>query len=183
MIQVDISAAVRAVSGKGYMRRLRMEGLTPAVVYGKGGEAQMLQMDTKTLSATLMEIVRRNAIVTLKIDEVGEKSVMVKELQTDPIRDTLIHADFCEIDLDKERQFKVPVKFKGTAKGVDLGGSLEVMATSVVLEAKPLDIPDEVTLDISGLNIGGQLKCSAIEVAENVKMVSNPDAACVGVTK
>lgn len=183
MIQVDMNAAVRTVSGKGYMRRLRMEGLTPAVVYGAGGEAQMLQMDTKTLSATLLEIIRRNAIVTLKIEGVGEKSVMVKEVQTDPVKDTMIHADFLEIDLEKERQFSVPLKFKGAAKGVDLGGSLEVMATAVVLEAKPLDIPDEVTLDISALNIGDKLTFSAIELAGNVKMVSNPDAACVGVSK
>jgi len=183
MLQVDMNAAVRTVSGKGYMRRLRMEGLTPAVVYGAGGEAQKLQMDTKTLTATLLEIIRRNAIVTLKIEGVGEKSVMVKEVQTDPVKDTMIHADFLEIDLEKERQFSVPLKFKGTAKGVDLGGSLEVMATAVVLEAKPLDLPDEVTLDISGLNIGDQLTFSAIELADNVKMVSKPDAACVSVSK
>lgn len=183
MLQVDMNAAVRTVSGKGYMRRLRMEGLTPAVVYGAGGEAQMLQMDTKTLTSTLLEIYRRNAIVTLKIDEVGEKSITVKEVQTDPVKDTLIHVDFCEIDLEKTRQFSVPLKFKGSAKGVDLGGSLEVMATAVVLEAKPLDIPDEVTLDISELNIGDKLTFSTIELAENVKMVSKPDAVCVSVSK
>lgn len=183
MLQVDMNAAVRTVTGKGYMRRLRNESLTPAVVYGAGGEAQMLQMDTKELTATLVKIVRRNAIVNLKIDGVGDKSVMVKEVQTDPVKDTLIHADFCEVDLERERQFTVPLKFKGTAKGVDLGGSLEVMATSVVLEAKPLAIPDEVTLNISGLNIGDKLTFSAIELPETVKMVSKPDAACVGVTK
>lgn len=183
MIQVDMTATVRTVTGKGPMRRLRSEGLTPAVVYGAGGEAQPLQMETKPLMATLLEIYRHNAVVTLNIEEAGSKSVVVKEVQTDPVTDTLIHADFCEIDLEKPTVFSVPLKITGTAKGVDLGGSLEVYSTAVVLEGKPLDIPNDVSLDVTPLNIGDDLKFAAIALPENVKMVSNPEKACVGVVK
>lgn len=183
MLQVEMSASVRTTTGKGAMRRLRSEGLTPAVVYGTGAEAMALQMDTKTLMAKLLEIYRHNAVVTLKVDDSAVKNVVVKEVQTDPVHDTLIHADFCEIDLEKPSTFRVPLKFEGTAKGVDLGGNLETFATSVLLEGKPLDIPDDVTLNIAGLNIGEQLTFSAIVLSENVKMISKPDAACVGVVK
>lgn len=183
MIQVEMSAAVRTVTGKGPMRRLRDQGLTPAVVYGAGGEALPLQMNTKTLTATLLEIYRHNAVVTLKVGEDKVKSVVVKEVQTDPINDTLIHADFCEIDLDRAKVFSVPLKFVGTAKGVDLGGRLETYVDSVLLEGKPLDIPNEVTLNVAGINIGEQLTFSAIGLPENVALVSKADAACVGVVK
>jgi large subunit ribosomal protein L25 len=183
MIQVEMSANLRTVRGKGPMRRLRDQGLTPAVVYGAGVEALSLQMNTKELNAKLLEIVRRNAVVTLKIDENTDKSVVLKEVQTDPILDTLIHVDFCEIDLDKAKVFTVPLNFSGTARGVDLGGRLETYADSVLLEGKPLDIPNEVTLSVNSINIGEQLTFSAIQLPENVSLVSKADVACVGVVK
>lgn len=183
MLQVEMTAAVRTVTGKGAMRRLRSEGITPAVVYGAGGEALALQMDSKTLMSSLLEIYRRNAVVILNVDGEKVKNVVVKEVQTDPVKDTLIHADFCEIDLEKPSVFNVPLTFKGTAKGVDLGGRLETYITSVMLEGKPLDIPNEVSLSVAGINIGEQLTCSAIALPENVKMISKADTACVGVVK
>lgn len=183
MIQVEMSATVRTAKGKGPMRRLRVQGLTPAVVYGAGGGALALQMNTKELMTKLLEIVRRNAIVNLKVDGNIDKSVVLKEVQTDPINDTLIHVDFCEIDLDKAKVFTVPLNYSGTAKGVDLGGRLETYADSVLLAGKPLDIPNEVTLSVSGINIGEQLTFSAISLPENVTLVSKADVACVGVVK
>ncbi len=183
MLQVEMSASVRETSGKGAMRRLRSEGLTPAVVYGAGADAVTLQMETKALTATLLKIVRRNAVVSLKIDENSEKSVVVKEIQTDPVTDTLIHADFCEIDLDKAQSFNVPIKLQGTSKGVDLGGILEFAKTQVALKGKPLDIPNEVTLDITELKIGDSLTFSAIEVPAGVEVMDKADKVCVAVTK
>lgn len=183
MLQVEMSASLRTATGKGAMRRLRDQGLTPAVVYGGGSEALAVQMDTKTMMSTLLEIIRHNAVVTLKIDGGADKSVVVKEVQTDPIRDTLIHADFCEIDLQKSAAFTVPLKYEGVAKGVDFGGRLETYATSVILEGLPLDIPNDVTLNVAPLGIGENLTYSAIVLPENVKMLSKADAACVGVVK
>jgi large subunit ribosomal protein L25 len=183
MLQVEISASVRNTSGKGPMRQLRMKGMTPAVVYGRGAEAQKLQLDSKTLMAQLLEFYRKNTIVTLKVDGASEKTVMVGEVQTDPVRDTLIHVDFCEIDLQKERAFNVPLTLTGSAKGVDLGGLLTVHYTTVILEGKPLDIPDECTIDITSMAIGDELKCSALSLPDNVKMVTELEAVLVSVVK
>lgn len=183
MLQVEMSANLRETTGKGPMRRLRIQGITPAVVYGAGVDTVNVQLETKPMTSKLLEIVRRNAVVTLKIEGVGEKSVVVKEIQTDPIRDTLMHADFCEIDLQKEATFTVPLRFEGVAKGVDLGGALETYASDVLLKGKPLDIPDEVTLDVQPLAIGDKLSFSAIALPENVTMVTEAEAVCVGVVK
>lgn len=183
MLQVEISASVRNTSGKGPMRQLRMKGMTPAVVYGRGAEAQKLQLDSKTLMAQLLEFYRKNTIVTLKVDGASEKTVMVGEVQTDPVRDTLIHVDFCEIDLQKERAFNVPLTLTGSAKGVDLGGLLTAHYTTVILEGKPLDIPDECTIDITSMAIGDELKCSALSLPDNVKMVTELEAVLVSVVK
>ena len=183
MLQVEISASVRNTSGKGPMRQLRMKGITPGVVYGRGAEAQMLQLDTKTLMAQLLEFYRKNTIVTLKVDGASEKSVMVGEVQTDPVRDTLIHVDFCEIDLEKDHAFKVPVVLKGKAKGEDLGGNMIVTCTQVVLKGKPLDIPDECVIDVSPMAIGDLFTCAKLDIPENVKMVTSPDTIIVAIIK
>jgi len=183
MFQVEISASVRNTSGKGPMRQLRMTGKTPGVVYGGGAAAQNIQLDTKTLMVQLLEFYRKNTIVTLKVEGASEKKVMVGEVQTDPVRDTLIHVDFCEIDLEKERAFTVPVVLKGKAKGIDLGGQMIVGCTKVVLVGKPLDIPDECIVDVAPMAIGDEIKCSAITLPENVKMVTDPEDVVISIIK
>ncbi|TKB27972.1 50S ribosomal protein L25 [Desulfopila sp. IMCC35006] len=183
MLQVEISASVRNTSGKGPMRQLRMKGMTPAVVYGGGAEAQRLQLDTKTLMAQLLEFYRKNTVVTLNVEGASAKTVMVGEVQTDPVRDTLIHVDFCEIDLQKDRAFTVPVRLTGKAKGVDLGGQMIVGCNQVVLKGKPLDIPDECVVNIAPLAIGEQFTCAALSIPEGVKMITDPATVIISIIK
>ena len=183
MLQVEMSASVRTSSGKGPMRQLRMEGMTPAVVYGGGAEALKLKMDTKSLMAKLLKFYRHNTVVTLDVENEGVKNVMIGEVQTDPVRDTLVHVDFCEIDLEKERAYKVPVVYQGTSKGVDLGGLLMTPCEEVVIQGKPLDIPDEIVLDITDLAIGDEKTCAAFSIPENVTMLNDADSVAVSVIK
>jgi len=183
MLQCTIDVSRRNVTGKGPMRRLRQAGLVPAVVYGGGSEATPLQSDGKTLRATLLEFARRNTIMTLNIEGSGQKHVIVGEIQTDPVTNALLHVDFCEIDLEKTRRYHVPVRFTGVPKGVDLGGSLQTFADAIVLEGKPLDVPDECTLDISDLAIGDEYTFAALNIPAGLKMLSDADEVCVRVVK
>ncbi len=181
MLQVEMSASVRKGSRKGAMRRLRMEGKTPAVVYGGGAEALPLQFETTDFFHQLLEIHNKNCIVTLKVDDGSTRHVLVKEVQTDPIRDSLLHADFLEIDLAKPRRFTVPLVFTGKAKGVDLGGEIEIGKNEIVLEGTPLDIPNDIEVDISPLKIGDNLTVGSLSIPGNVKLISKADAVCIAV--
>ena len=81
-----------------------------------------LELDTKPFTKTLLTIQGQNAVISLKIQDAEEKGlhhVLIKELQVDPVKDSLVHADFLEIDLEKEMTLFVPVKFVGKAKGVE----------------------------------------------------------------
>jgi large subunit ribosomal protein L25 len=160
-----------------------MAGMTPAVVYGGGGQATQLQLDTKTLTAKLLEFARRNSVVTLKVQDGGEKNVVVGEVQTDPVTDTLIHVDFCEIDLTKIRQYTVPVIYKGTSKGVDLGGNMVVSCNEVVLKGKPLDIPNECVIDVTALGLGDKMNCGQISVPANVQLLTDADDVAVTILR
>ncbi len=184
MIQVDISAAVRSGTGKGVARSLRRAGKTPGVVYGSGGEATPLEFDTKDLTKALFYVHRRNAVVNLDIENNGKterRHALIREVQVHPVKDTLVHADFCVIDLERERVFDVPVRFTGKAKGVDLGGDMIVACDSVPLKGKPLDIPDEVVVDVSGLGIGDAVTLGEIALPDGVTLVADGGKVCVSV--
>ncbi|MDH5299466.1 MAG: 50S ribosomal protein L25, partial [Desulfobulbaceae bacterium] len=95
MLQVEMSARVRKSFGKGAARTTRRAGQTPAVVYGPKTEPLALELNTKDFTKGLIFINRRNAVVNLNIDDGGSTStrhVVVKEIQADPVQDTLVHA-------------------------------------------------------------------------------------------
>ncbi len=179
MLQVDMTASKRESFGKCAMRRLRVSGNTPAVLYGNNKESVALQLETTPFLKTLFQISRKNAVVNLAINGDDTRQVMMRELQTDPVNDSLIHADFFEISLDTPRRFSVKIAFTGTAKGLDLGGALNVHSSSVVLEGLPLDIPDSLTVEISDLDIGDSVKFSDISLPENLKMISKASDICL----
>ncbi|MDW7774420.1 MAG: 50S ribosomal protein L25 [Desulfobulbaceae bacterium] len=183
MIQVNIPAAYRNVFGKGESRRLRMNNFTPAVVYSGGSEALALQLDAVVLHKNLLHIHGQNAVITLRIegDQKGDRHVLVKEVQKSPVTDRLVHVDFHEIDLEKPIEFKVPLKYKGTAKGVDLGGELMIARNSLHLRGCPLDIPDFVEIDITPLDRGDKFTFGDIPVPDKVDLLENKKTVCIAV--
>lgn len=185
MLQFDLAAQVRDTHGKGAARRLRMAGKTPAILYGNNTEAISLQMDTKELTHTLLKVQRRNAVYTMHVKNAGGEichHVMVKELQTEPVSDALVHADFCAISLEAPLVFTVPVNFVGKAKGVDLGGEMSIFVRSVVLKGRPLDIPEYLEKDISDLGVDEKYTCADLDIPANVELLSDKDAVCVSVS-
>jgi len=182
MIQVDMSASKRESFGKCAMRRLRVSGNTPAVLYGNDKESIALQLETAPFLKRLFQISRKNAVVNLAINGDDTRHVMMREIQTDPVNDSLIHADFFEIDLAAPRCFAVTIDLVGKAKGLDFGGALTVHNASVKVEGLPLKVPDSMRVDITDLNIGDSIKLSDLQLPDGVKMVSDGSALCVEIT-
>ncbi|MCK5069300.1 MAG: 50S ribosomal protein L25 [Desulfocapsa sp.] len=181
MLQVDMSASTRDSFGKCAMRRLRSSGNTPAVLYGNNKESISLQLETKSFLKGLFQINRTNAVVSLSINGDDTRHVMMREVQTDPVTDDLIHADFFEISLDVPKKFNVNIELIGNAKGVDLGGELAVHHSSVVVEGLPLDMPDSIVVDIADLEIGDSVKFSDLDLPANLKMFSDLSDTCIEV--
>jgi len=179
-----MDSKVRTVFGKGPMRQLRMREITPANLYSGGKTPVSLQFETPKLYKDLLSIHGHNAVVTLKVegDAVGERHVLVQEIQKDPTTGQLLHVDFLEIDLQKAARFTVAIEYVGTAKGVDLGGELHVYKNTVHLRGCPLDIPDVIRVDITPLEQGGAgLTFGDLSLPANVEMLEKPDVTCVAV--
>lgn len=184
MLQVDLTAQIRKTFGKGAARRLRSSGETPAVLYGPSTDSLALVLDTKPFVKTLLSLRRQNAVINLEINDgknSKKKHVMTRELQTDPITDSLVHADFYEISLDKDIILEVPVQYTGKAVGVDLGGDLNIAVTKITLKGKVLDIPDFVEVDITQLALDDRILCKDIDIPDNVLLESERDRVCVSV--
>ena len=184
MLQYDMTAQVRKTFGKGAARSLRRDGQTPAVLYGPKKDAVALQMETRPFTKTLIGIQRRNAVINLAIEGGKKKEslhVMIKELQTDPINDSLVHADFYEVSLKTPMTLLVPVKYTGLAVGVDLGGEMDVAVKELPLKGLVLDFPDALELDVTSLNLGDRLTCKDITIPANVTLEKSEDTVCVSI--
>jgi large subunit ribosomal protein L25 len=178
MLQFDIDAKKRKDFGKGAARQLRRAGKTPAVLYGSGIANMPLEVETKPFTKTLLSIHGQNAVLSLKIKDAKDKKVhhvLLKEVQVDPVKDTLVHADFLEIDLEKEMTLAVPVKFVGKAKGVDMGGELHISHNMVLLRGKVLDIPNDITVNVSDLDFGAKTTCKELELPAGVTLAEDGD--------
>jgi large subunit ribosomal protein L25 len=184
MLEVNMESTVRTVFGKGPMRQLRMQDVTPANVYSGGSEPVSLQFETAKLYKNLLFIHGRNAVVTLEIagDSKPKRHALVQEIQKEPVSGGLLHVDFLEIDLQKAANFTVPIEYVGVAKGVDLGGELQVFKDSVRLRGCPLDIPDAIQVDITPLEQGGVgVTYGDLAIPENVEMLEKAKTICVAV--
>lgn len=185
MIQQDMTAAVRQDFGKGATHRLRQSGYAPAILYGKKSEPIALAMETKTLTRDLLRLHGHNVVVSLDIEgEKGKKMhhVLIKDIQTDPITDSVLHVDFLEIDMDKEIVLDVAVVYEGTAKGVDLGGILNIMAHTVKIKGMPLAIPDEIKVDVTPLELTSHgITCGDLTIPANVTLEEELDKVCVSI--
>ncbi len=176
MKSIQVSAEVRSSFGKNAARQVRMRGRIPAVLYGQQEAALSLTVDPKDLLAILHSAAGHNTILSLDVKDQGSTSVILKEWQLDPIKETLLHADFLRIAMDNALQVSVPVLPLGMAKGVkDQGGIFEFVLRQLEVECLPADIPEHITADISDLEIGSNLRVADLTVSPKVKVLSDLD--------
>ncbi len=181
MDQLTLSAEPRTEYGSRPARRMRREGRIPAVVYGREVEATPVSVDARDLYAALHTEAGLNALINLQVD--GQKILTVaREVQRHPVRGEVIHLDFVNISLTESIEAEVGIDFEGTPRGVvDDGGVMELVRNSVMLEALPTDIPQEITIDVSALQIGDSLKISDLPEMEGVTYLEDPEATIVTV--
>jgi large subunit ribosomal protein L25 len=185
MKHLDIDVEVRNKTGKGVARKLRSAGRLPAVLYGPQTEPLPISVDAHDFQVMLQGAVGEQILFTMNMSEGDKKRLaMVKELQTHPVNDRIIHVDFYEVDMDRKLHTEVPIKLVGTPVGVEVyKGILEVMHRTVNILCLPMNVPDYIEVDVSNLNIGDAAHISDITPPEGVEITDSMDitlAAVVG---
>ena len=174
---VDLHASCREEKGKELNKKLRSAGLVPAVVYKKGEDTLSLKIANKDLFKALHTEAGENVIIKLHVDGAKKKrdrTVVLKEVQKDPIKDHLLHVDFQEISLTETLKVKVPIVAKGEAIGVKQdGGVLQHVLWEAEVECLPTNIPEKIEIEVSDLKIGDALHVKDVQVPEGVKILDD----------
>lgn len=155
--------------------RLRREGLIPGVVYGSG-EPQAIVVGEKELRAALGGPSGLHAIIEVIVDGATTRHAVIKQYQRHPVRGTLTHIDFHEVDMTKPIQASVSVQLVGESRGAKLGGLVSSVIRELRVEALPTAIPDHIAVDVSKLDAGSALRLADIPPVEGVVFLDDPVA-------
>lgn len=163
----------REERGKGPCSRLRSNGLVPGVFYNAKGENISFTVENLALGKAF-EKVRYSKMIELQIEvdgQVQKRNALFKKLVKHPVKRRYDHVDFIGIELDKEVQVTIPVETVGRAKGVVLGGRLEILEERVMVRCLPTAIPDSVVVEVTELEIGDKVLVDQLVLPEGVTAV------------
>jgi large subunit ribosomal protein L25 len=182
MKEITLEAKKRTETGKERAKKLRRQGLIPAVVYGPGDEPLPLEINAQSLNSILRAGKGENVIITLNIDGgQNEKKVLIREIQHDPVLGDILHVDFQHVLLTKKITVKVPVHLVGVPVGVSKdGGILQHVLRELEIECLPTEIPEKVEFDVSNLKIGDSIHVKDTRL-EKVTILSDAEGSIVTV--
>ncbi len=182
---VDLNVSLREGTGKESNKKLRIAGLVPGVVYKKGEPTASLNVDRKNFSKAIHTEAGENVIIKLHMDGAKkrkERTVIIKEIQKDPVKDHFLHVDFQEISLTETLKVKVPIEGKGEAIGVKQdGGVLQHVMWETEIECLPTDIPEKIEVDVANLKIGDSLHAKDLTPPAGVNILADPEAVVFSV--
>ncbi|MEA3328842.1 MAG: 50S ribosomal protein L25 [Candidatus Omnitrophota bacterium] len=183
MERVQLETETRKDIGKEAARKLRKAGLVPVVCYGAGEKTLNLTIKLHDLTEVLHTARGENVIIDLKIGGKGgkTKTVIVKDMNHDPMKGDIRHVDFQHISLTKQIKVKVPIHTKGESPGIKEGGILEHILWEIEIECLPAQIPERMDVDISKLAIGDSVCIKELQIPENIKIIQDPEDLVVQV--
>jgi large subunit ribosomal protein L25 len=180
MEELVLNAQHREETGKGSGRRLRAQGLLPAVVYGEKKKPEHVTITRHDLQQLMHHGTGEGTIVSLKIKKPKSEKVekvLIRDIQKDPVTMYPIHADFYRISLTKKLKVEVPVRALGTPEGVKAGGILEYLTRTIEIKCLPTAIPRSFEVDVSELAINHSVHVSDLKVTEGIEILSDPEIA------
>jgi len=180
MEKINLSAQPRLATGKGASGRLRRAGSVPAILYGQGIEGAIsLALNNKEVEKVLHTSAGGNVLVSLNMEGDKSRMVMFKEISRHPLKGTLRHVDFVEIQMDHKITVDVPVHLVGKAAGLAFGGIIQQEHRTLKVECLPTAIPASIDLDITDLAVGHSLHASDIKLAEGSRIIDEPATTVV----
>ncbi|OGK10730.1 hypothetical protein A2767_06980 [Candidatus Roizmanbacteria bacterium RIFCSPHIGHO2_01_FULL_35_10] len=172
----------RTVFGK-KLNKLRKEGNIPANIYGQDFKSQSVTAVFKDFTKTY-KIAKETGVVFLDLDK-KELPVLIKNVQRHPVNDNILHIDFRKIDLKQKIQTEVPIKVIGQSEAVSVkAGVLLTQAESLLVEALPTDIPQQIEIDITSLKeIGQEYKVSNLPKSDKFEVKDDQNKVIVSIVQ
>ena len=168
---IAVTAEKRSALGSRANVRLRKQGSVPAVVYGHGQENSLLQLNTKEFTR---HIAHGTHLFNLSFDGHSE-SVLLKDVQWDTFGKELLHVDFARVDLNERVTVTVSIELKGDPIGEKDGGVLQQILNELELDVVVTEIPDVITVDVSGLKKDDEIRVSDLKLGGSIKILTDED--------
>jgi large subunit ribosomal protein L25 len=174
-----VKLEVRRREGRGTKdaKALRAAGEIPGVIYSSTHPTEAIAVNARALRSAVAGPSGIHTILDVTVD--GTKKpvpALIKDLQLDPVRDSVMHIDLHEIRLDQKITTALQVHVVGLAAGVNMGGSLTQPTHEVAIEVLPTAIPEAITIDVSDLEIGQSIRLGDIEPPEGVTFLDDPES-------
>ncbi len=179
MEQIKLKASLREGTGKEKAKKMRESGQIPAVVYHRGESPVPVIIDDKEMRRILHSAEGENVLISLTIEKdkkKGARTVIIKEIQNDPVKRDILHVDFNEISMTEKITVEVELVAVGEPIGVKQeGGMLDHPLREVKIQCLPGDIPKHIDVDVSGLKLNDSLHVKDIKVSDKIKILNDPE--------
>ena len=177
---ISLDAKNRDERGKNASRRLRAAGLVPVTVYGGGLDSTSATVPKRDF-ASIIRNHGRNTIFTLDV-EGAATPVKIADVQIDPIKGFLVHADLMRISMTERSKFEIPVKVVGESEGVKLhGGIMDIPTHSLDVRCLPGDLPSVVEVDVTALGLGDHLSVKDLNLGDKIEILTDPETVIVNI--
>jgi large subunit ribosomal protein L25 len=177
--QLKLTAQTRTAEGRNAVKKIKAEGLVPAVIYGANQAHLNLQVNAREFHNLLSHATGEHLLVELQIADGAEalnRLALIQEVQHDPIRGSVLHIDFHAVSNDEKIHAEIPVEAYGEANGVkNFGGILEVSLHSLMVECLPKDLPEIIRVDVSELNVNGAVHVRDLQLPDGVVAKADAD--------
>lgn len=175
-----LSAQARNGVGKGAARELRRQGLVPAVIYGDKKEPVTIALPYKDVHKAIYAGGFKSHIIELDVDGAKHR-VIPRDYQLDPVKDFPLHVDFLRVSKSTKLNVQVHVNFinEEASPGLKRGGTLNIVHHTLDLTVSADNIPEEVTVDLTGLDIGAAIHVSSIKLPAGAVDHSHEDDATI----
>jgi large subunit ribosomal protein L25 len=181
MSQTTLTATPRTGSGTPIARRLRAEGHIPGILYGRGMEPISVTVERREFRLALSGPAGVNTVLALQVGGTSYPAV-VKELQRHPIRRTVNHIDFLQVNMNEEITVHIALRLEGESKAVAaMGGLVDPTVDSIEVSCTPTDMPNEFVIDITDMQPDTVIRLSDIPMPKGVTALGDPDMAVVTV--
>jgi len=181
MSETVLTAEAGRRAGSSDARRLRAEGKIPAIVYGHGMDPLSVSVDRRELRQALAGASGMNTILDLTVDGAVYPSI-IKDIQRHPVRRTVQHVDFIQVNLNEEIVVSIPIHLEGEAKDVSTNnGLVDLTMTELVVRTTPRNIPDGITIDVTDMTMDSVIRIEDIPLPTGVAAEGDPEAPVVTV--
>jgi len=179
MSQTPLVATTGRAAGSAASRRLRAEGHIPGVLYGHGMEPVSVTVERRELRVALSGPAGANTVLDLQVDGRSYPAV-VKEMQRHPVKRTVNHIDFLQVNMNEEITVSVPLRLDGEAKAVAAeGGLVDPAVDSIEVTTTPNNMPNEFVIDITDMQPGDIIRLGDVPMPNGVTANGDPEMPVV----